>query len=100
VFRWWLGIFIIIGHFKLTCKKGIIEKGGILTKMELKLAKEGTEYILGLPIKPAFFSQVISHKEGTIEHYSSLEEAKRARDEVAKEQGLQRLKSKGAAISV
>jgi len=55
--------------------------------MELKLAKEGTEYILGLPIKPAFFSQVISHEEGTIESYSSLEEAKRVRDEVAKELG-------------
>ena len=54
--------------------------------MELKLAKEGTEYILGLPMKAATLSQVINYSEGgTIESYLSLEEAKQARDELAKE---------------
>ena len=53
--------------------------------MELKLAKEGKEYIIGLPIEATLFSQVISHgEEGMIESYSSLEEAKQARDELVK----------------
>ena len=57
--------------------------------MELKLTKEGTEYLLGLPIEDVLFSWVIDYKEKEkpIDCYVSLEEAKKARDELAKQLG-------------
>jgi len=60
-------------------------KGGIPIRIEAKLTKEGTEYIIGLPIEAAFFSQVVSRGgEGITESYSSLEDAKQVRDELVK----------------
>ena len=60
--------------------------------MELRLNKEGIQYILGLPVKddPALFSQVVLSPgelewlppEVTIAGFSSLADARRAREEL------------------
>ena len=60
--------------------------------MELRLSKEGVQYVLGLPVKdnPSLFSQVILSagelewlpSEVTITGFSSIDDAQRAKDEL------------------
>ena len=60
--------------------------------MELRLGKEGTQYILGLPVKvnAAIFSQVVLSagelewlpSEATITGFCSLDDAQRAKEEL------------------
>jgi hypothetical protein len=60
--------------------------------MELRLNNEGVQYVIGLPVRddPALFSQVVLTpgelkwlpSEVTVTGFSSLAEARRARDEI------------------
>ena len=60
--------------------------------MELRLSKEGIQYVLGLPVKdnPSLFSQVILSagelewlpSEVTVTGFSSIDDAQRAKEEL------------------